>query len=56
MINHTKTALRAANRPPHRITTLFGHRVRVYWWHDVIMGLGMALVALIAMTLALAIL
>ena len=56
MINRKQSALIAANRPSHRITTVFGHRVRVYWWHDVLAGLGVILLALAALTLGLAIL
>lgn len=46
-------ALRAANRPSgSRITTVFGRRVRVRWWHDALMGTAV-LLAVIAVGLAL---
>jgi hypothetical protein len=45
MISVTKQhALRAANRPSgSRITTVFGRRVRVRWWHDALMGTAVLL-------------
>lgn len=49
-------ALRAANRPNGRVTSVWGHRVRVHWWHDAVAGIGVAMLALAVLTLALAIL
>lgn len=50
-------ALKAANRPdPWRVTTVFGRRVRVLWWHDVVAGIAVAALAVAVLTVGLAIL
>ena len=57
MVSITKQqALRAANRPMFRETTLLGHRVRVRWWHDVLAGAVVIGMALAVTWLALAVL
>lgn len=50
-------SLKAANRPPAwRETTVWGRRVRVFWWHDAVMGIAVAVLALAVLTLGMAIL
>ncbi len=56
MLNLKTQALRAANRPPHRVTTLFGRKVRVYWYHDLIAGGLLALLIVASMAAWMAVL
>lgn len=57
MVNVTKQhALRAANRPTHRITTVWGRKVRVYWYHDLIAGALLAVLIVASMAAWMAVL
>ena len=56
MLNPKTPALRAANRPPHRITTVLGRKVRVYWYHDLIVGALLAVLIVASMAAWMAVL
>lgn len=51
--NRRHVAFQRLDLPPHgRISTLFGRKVRILWWHDVVAGLFVAGLAIAVLTVA----